>query len=119
MRNLLVISNHNPEFWDQSQKEGWDKIEFMQFPNVSPQKDMEAIINCEIVEIVDKINSFYRECLRLGAKGFVNLQGDFSLCYLVYQLMPSVNFIFPTTERVVEERPNGEKVSRFKFVRWR
>ena len=119
---LLVISNHNPKNWDEAQKVGWDKIDFIPFPNILPDKSRIELMNDEVLQICRMIGEFYSRCDEEGAEGFVNLQGDFTLCYLVYISLygENVNFVFPTTDRVVRENPEtGEKLSKFQFVMWR
>ena len=120
-KNLLVISNHNPENWDEAQKAGWDKISYIAFPNVPPAKSRTELMNEEVLTICRQIGEFYNQCDNEGAEGFVTLQGEFTLCYLVYYSLfgKNVNFIFPTTERVVEEKSDGTKTSQFQFVIWR
>ena len=122
MKKLLVISNHNPQSWDDYQKAGWDRIDFIPFPNVLPDKTKIELMNDEVPQICKIIGEFYNRCDEEGAVGFVNLQGEFTLCYLVYISLygENVNFVFPTTDRVVQENPEtGEKISKFKFIMWR
>lgn len=125
MKKLLVISNHNPNSWSAEQKAGWDEIKYIPFPNIPPTKNTHDIINDEVTDICGKIGKFYAECDEEGCDGYVNLQGEYSLCCYVYQSLANseVNFTFPTTERVVEEviKEDGsvEKKAIFKFVMWR
>lgn len=116
MKKLLVISNHNPELWSNEQKKGWDKIEYVPFPNIDPKKSIEEIRNSDVPFVIGVIAGFLTE--NSGDDLFVNLQGEFSLCKEVFLALPKINFIFPTTERIVEEK-DGKKISIFKFVRWR
>jgi len=118
MKNLLVISNHTPEKWTEEQKRGWDRIDYIPFPNVPPSADMMEVINIA-TDLCEKIGQWIRE----NPEGKVCLQGDFSLCYIVYKSIDDPIFVFPTTERVVEEKQTEddriEKLYRFRFVRWR
>ena len=61
--------------------------------------------------------------LRRYPEGKVTVQGEFTLCMFIFAYLPTRIFIFPTTERVVEEKVKEdgtvEKVQRFRFVRWR
>lgn len=123
---LLVISNHSPELWSGEQKLGWDRIEYVQFPTVLPDKTTEEIIMDEVTEICKIIGYFYKSCEENGEKGYVNLQGEYTVCYYVYKALANddeVKFVFPTTDRVVQEvkKEDGtvEKKSVFKFIMWR
>lgn len=117
MNNLLVISNHFPEKWSDEQKREWDRIDYIPFPNVPPQADIVEVINIA-TDLCEKIGRWMKE----NPNGKVCLQGEFSLCYIVFKSIDDHIFTFPTTERVVEEREteNGiEKLYHFRFVRWR
>jgi hypothetical protein len=118
MKSLLVISNHPPEKWEKEQKREWDKIDYIPFPNVPPEWDMEKVINLAI-PLCEKI----REWVSKNPEGKVCLQGDFSLCWVIYRSIDDPIFVFPTTERKVEEKKTEdgkvEKLYHFHFVRWR
>lgn len=121
MRNLLVVSNHPPEKWEEAQKVGWDRIDYIPFPNIDPRAD-----RVEINEIAEKLIEKIKKWLFKNYNhGKLCLQGEFTLCYIIFNKLHTWNdiFVFPTTERVVEEKllPDGsiEKVSKFRFVRWR
>jgi len=114
--NLLVISNHDPKNWDREQKEGWDNIDYIPFPNINPEFSAS-----EVWEIAKKLVKEIKIWLNQNTGGKINLQGEFSLSFAVFVLMSneaSNVFTFPTTERVVEEK-DGKKISVFKFVMWR
>lgn len=123
MKKLLVISNHNPNNWRAEQKNGWDKIEFVEFPNVSPTATVSEMIENEVTAICKRIGEFYSSC-NDNIEGYVCLQGEFTVCFYVWQTLKNeiendeIRFIFPTTERVVVEE-GDKKISIFKFVRWR
>jgi hypothetical protein len=116
--NLLVISNHPPEKWEDEQKKGWDKIDYIPFPNVPASWDMKQVIDLA-TSLCEKIGEWLNE----NPDGKVCLQGDFSLCWVIYRSIDDLVFVFPTTERVVEERKTEdgriEKLYHFRFVRWR
>lgn len=113
MKKLLVISNHSPEKWESEQKAGWD-IEYMPFPEVPPEIDME-----EVKEIGKPIIKEILDFTRKNPEGKVCIQGEFSLCSYIYRMLPEDFFVFPTTKRVVEETKEGLRLYKFKFVRWR
>ena len=117
-RKLLVISNHSPEKWGNEQKRGWEGIEYIPFPNIPAEAGIGEVIDIAI-PLCQKIG----EWLRNNPTGKVNLQGESSLCCVVYRSIDDITFIFPTTARVAKEKihPDGrvEKVTTFQFVRWR
>lgn len=130
-KRLLVISNHPPEKWGEDQKKGWDEIIYHPFPQVDPAGDLEQ-------PLLEIRNVVYQN----KGEGTLYLccQGDFSLTARVVKewayanayfdgywlrdpLWEDVVLVFPTTQRVAEEKflEDGkvEKISVFKFVRWR
>ncbi|MEO0301782.1 MAG: hypothetical protein ABIM98_07415 [candidate division WOR-3 bacterium] len=123
MKKLLVISNHPPEKWEDEQKKGWDKIEFIPFPEVDPNATRESVSEMARLFFLQ-----LKSRLDTDPNLFVCLQGEFTFffefCYYLSEY-PSLRkrFVFPTTKRVVEEQKNSDgtvsKVYKFKFVRWR
>ena len=117
MAKLLVISNHSVTSWSNDQKRGWDEIIFHPFPNVSPKASVKEVFDMAD-DLIKKIADFIRE----NPDGKVCLQGEFSLCFVVFKSIDEPIFVFPTTERVVEEKViDGKTVknSVFRFVQWR
>lgn len=100
---LINISNHNSNQWSKEQKVGFDEIIDVQFPNIP------ANATTDEVSTEDELN--------------IMLQGEFSLCYKLKELMDKVNYYIPTTERKVVESfgTNNEiiKTTIFQFVQWR
>jgi hypothetical protein len=125
MKNLLVISNHAPEKWSEKQKEGWDNIEFVPFPNVAPDMSSQEMIEKLVTPLCGCIGEFYSRCDEESAKGYVSIQGEFSLCKAVFDALHGgdINWVFPTTERKVVETQNPDgtitKTAIFEFVQWR
>lgn len=123
-KNLLVISNHTPEKWGESQRTGWDKIEYLPFPNVSANATSFDVVNIA-TDICGKIGEFYKYCDEQNVEGFVTIQGEFSLCKAVFDALhgENIRWIFPTTERrtieKVKEDGTVEKTAVFEFVQWR
>ncbi|MEM2264684.1 MAG: hypothetical protein QXX03_05780 [Nitrososphaerota archaeon] len=124
MKKLLVISNHPPEKWEDEQKKGWDEIEFIPFPEIDP--------NASRNEVSEMARLFFLNIVKPRLDNdenlFVCLQGEFTFffefCYYLSEYpLYTKKFIFPTTQRVVEEQRNPDgsisKVYKFKFVRWR
>jgi hypothetical protein len=120
MKILINISNHPSARWSEEQKKGWDRIIDIPFPQISPEWGEETVhqMSYDIREQVEKMKA------EVGIP-FVMMQGEFSLCYLLYEKLRNSGYkiAIPTTSReVIEETlPSGEVVKRsvFKFVRWR
>lgn len=119
---LINISNHNSNNWSKEQRAGFDEIIDVQFPNVpsnATTKDVILIAYDLIERLLDEI----------PAEDELNimLQGEFSLCYKLKELMDkaywTVNYYIPTTERNVVESVNIDgtttKNVTFHFVQWR
>lgn len=124
MKKLLVISNHPPEKWEGEQREGWDKIEFISFPEISPVATREEVSEMARLFFLNVI----KPRLDNDENLFICLQGEFTFffefCYYLSEY-PSLRkrFVFPTTRRIVEEQRNPDgslnKIYKFKFVKWR
>lgn len=131
LKVLVNCSNHPSERWSKEQRENWDCIIDVPFPDVpayldtNDRKYQEILIDtkCKIIKAFK--NALVPE--KTDFQKYLMLQGEFSLCYKLFQLkhidFDGVIFVVPTTERVVEEvtKPDGttEKRTLFKFVRWR
>ena len=48
MKKLLVISNHPVEKWSDEQKEGWDVIEYIPFPNIPATMEKDSVLDKKI-----------------------------------------------------------------------
>ncbi len=122
MNTLLVISNHNPNSsWSAEQKNGWDEIYYVPFPNVDPNLDREEVYALARNLILENFSD-------ISEAGNVSIQGEMSLTYCLISfikenpLLSHVRVWIPTTERVsVEKVENGQtiKTAVFRFVRWR
>ncbi|HOV21792.1 MAG TPA: reverse transcriptase domain-containing protein [bacterium] len=115
MKKLLVISNHSPETWSEEQKKGWEQIDFIPFPDVNPYLSLDEVSNKVAREIIEKIRCW----LSKNPDGKVCLQGDFSLCYIIFKNIQENIFTFPTTTRNVVVDKDGKRTYEFKFGRWR
>ena len=118
MKKLLNISNHSSKNWSDAQKAGWAEIIDIQFPNVPSTANFEQVNNmaCQICEQIGKF-------LNENPNSKVMLQGEFTLCAIVFASVSDFPFIFPTTERKVIETVNADgtttKTAVFEFVQWR
>jgi len=122
----INLSNHPSDKWSQEQRdafyslvmEGYQnwKVDFqiidIPFPNVPPEADI-----LEVKEIAENVLK------ELGEYNFkyIMCQGEFSLTYNLVKMLKGWEKIpvVATTKREVVEKENGEKISVFKFVRFR
>jgi len=112
MKNLLVISNHNPQNWSKNQLEGWDTINYIPLPNIDPYKEINELIN-EIKLIHHEIDKFVNSCITEGNTPYVYLQGGFDVCFkyiVVYSENSSITFTFPIIEHLEKK---------FEFIKWK
>jgi len=129
MKLLINCSNHPSLKWSEEQKEGWDIIIDVPFPAIDPRWDttseeyLLALVGTRNT-ILDVLSN--HEYLEL--EKHIMLQGEFSLCYLLYSKLSLLDslffdgFVVPTTERVVEEKVEDgvcKKTAVFRFVMWR
>ncbi len=120
MKTLINVSNHPSYKWSKEQKEGWEKIIDIPFPDVNPyEDDINHIVRDLVLEYTKKtkeLDTFY-----------LHLAGEYSVVYSVIKTLIKYKIdtilCIPTSQRIVEEvvDENGEvkKVSNFKFVKWR
>lgn len=123
---LVVVSNHPPERWAPEQKASWDEIIYIPHPEVDPRLSKDEVYSL-VEDVYYKIRKTVAP-LATEADIYFNVQGEYAFTFLLLHLLYSegvdVNkFVWPTTERVTEEKiqPDGTvvKTQVFKFVRWR
>jgi len=131
MKKILVnCSNHPSTRWSEEQRQGWDVIVDVPFPDVKPNWDtLDRGYLDTLADLRKAIIMAFEDARQAGedAEEYLMLQGEFSLCYTLFGerhvTFPRVRFVVPTTERVsVEETlPDGttKKTQVFRFVRWR
>ena len=123
MKRLYNISNHPSVDWGEEQREGWDEIYDVPFPQVDPTLSWR-----QVEKIADELlhNNDLDGCLANLEEGiwdrdeiFIMIQGEFTLSFILYQYLERIGHVaIPTTQRV-ETIKDGVKTSIFKFVRWR
>ena len=114
--DLLVVSNHPPDGWSEKQREGWDTVDYIPFPNVPPTFSFQ-----DVTEMCPPILEEIAEWINSHEGGKISIQGESTLVSIVMHEVDLYHgwvYVFPTTERVAEEK-DGKKTSTFKFVRWR
>ncbi len=121
MAKLINLSNHASSKWEEAQKKDWDKIVDIAFPNVSPTADEE-----DIKALVDEYFSKVKQ--EIDNDTYLYIAGEYTFCYgfikkLLEEKTNIKGVVIPTTDRVVIEKQKEdgtiEKVSQFKFVKWR
>lgn len=120
MKILVNLSNHPSESWDEKQKEGWDKIVDIPFPDVDPHLEDVGDL---VLEYFKKIREIQIQNNR-DSTVYVHLAGEYSFCYELFRRLKDFYlFAVPTSERIVKETvlPDGrtEKTIIFQFVKWR
>lgn len=116
---FINLSNHKSVTWSKEQKESaekWGEIIDYPFPNVWPDADEK-----DIAAMGEKIVG---ELMEKDAKA-VMCQGEFTLSYTIIRKLKEkgIPVFAASSERVVEEQvlEDGtvEKISKFRFVRFR
>jgi len=119
---LINLSNHPSEKWDSEQLEAakskYSSVIDLPFPYIDP--------NAEEKEVSELAGEYVEKCLAIlkfarNGGNAVHIMGEANFCFTVVGklLEKRVKCVASTTERVVEDVEGGEKVSRFKFVRFR
>lgn len=115
-KRLVNCSNHPSAGWSDEQKGGWDEIIDVPFPNVPPDGDGEDLFyeSLSLAQtLVDSLN---------GEPGAVFIAGEMTTVFIVVTILQQsgIRVISATTRRVAVENPEtGEKISQFRFSRWR
>lgn len=128
MKILLNISNHPSDKWSEKQKDGWDIIKDIEFPNINPYASTDEIVSdanhmaWTLPAIIE--NNLPKNRIVANDEYYIMLQGEFTFCYLLRDLIKDdYTFVIPTTERKTIETANGDgtvsKISVFEFVQWR
>lgn len=116
---LINLTNHPSTLWDTAQLDAaqqlFGNIVDLPFPDVDPAGDEQYISNLAD-EYLNKILS-----LANGALPTVHLMGEMTFTFALLNRLRTHNIpcIASTTQRIVENLPNGEKKVKFQFVRLR
>ncbi|MCC5938410.1 MAG: TIGR02221 family CRISPR-associated protein [Lunatimonas sp.] len=115
-RNLLNLSNHPSTSWPEKQlklaSEHYGPVQDIPFPQIDPlagEGEIDALADQYLTKILD---------LRPKA---VHLMGELTFTFTLVQLLQShgIPCIASTTHRTTQDMPDGTKVSKFEFVRFR
>jgi hypothetical protein len=113
---LLNLSNHPSPTWPENQaqlaKDLFGEIRDLPFPQVDPEAD-----ESEIAALADA----YFDKIRGLNPSAVHLMGELTFSFELVQKLKShgIRVLASTTHRTTQEMPDGTKISRFEFVRFR
>lgn len=116
---LINLSNHPSAKWPENQiniaTKHYGNIIDIPFPNIDPTGDEAYIANLAehyLHEIMDITNH---------DKAYIHIMGEMTFTHTLVNMLKNSNItcIASTTQRIVEERPNGEKIVTFRFERFR
>ena len=119
-REMINISNHPSNKWTDEQKKGYAKIHDLAFPNISPTmwaNELDELVTEFTMAIVDIVNKNHA----VGIETHCMIMGEMVFTYRLVSALKlrGVICLAATSERMVEEKPDGEKTVRFEFRGWR
>ncbi|WP_010421348.1 hypothetical protein [Anaerophaga thermohalophila] len=117
---LINLSNHPSSGWSETQLEAareWGQIVDLPFPVIDPEDDSENIKHLAVAYL-NKLNEMLSGQDNVNA---VHLMGEHTFCFAMARLLQKENItcMVSTTHRMVTYESNGEKTTRFRFVRFR
>lgn len=113
---LLNLSNHPSSAWPQRQMDmahqHYNRVEDMPFPQIDPNLNEVALDNL--------VEEYFQKVLKKKPKA-VHIMGELTFCVaLIRKLQKAgINCLASTTHRSTVDQPDGSKVSKFEFVRFR
>ena len=115
---LINLSNHPSSKWSKEQTEAalhYGEIIDLPFPVVAPEGDGNYI-----AALADEYCNKVIE-LASGAPVTVHLMGEMTLTFALVNCLAAkgVTCMAATTERIVNELPDGRKEAQFRFVKFR
>ncbi len=121
---LINLSNHPSALWDSKQHKTaikrYGNIVDLSFPSIDPHWSKE-----DILQLADdyfrRITGIFDTCANQPFPHAVHIQGEFTfVCTLVQMLKKAgITCVASTTVRNVIETEIGEKIVKFRFVRFR
>ncbi len=119
-RELVNLSNHPSNKWTDEQKKGYAVIHDIPFPNIAPtmwENELDELVTEYTMSIVDIVNKNHE----IGIQTDVMIMGEMVFTYRLVSALKlrGIICLASTSERNVEEKPNGEKIVRFTFRGWR
>jgi len=117
---LINLSNHPISKWSSNQiyaASKYGEIKDLSFPIIDPLADTKSVY--KIVKDYEKkiLEIFNKET---GIR-VVHLMGELSFCFMLADILKKEKIlcVVSTTKRIVQEYSNGNKTSRFEFIRFR
>ena len=117
--NIFInLSNHPSSIWDIKQKESAEKfgeIVDILFPTVNPNDD-----RSQIETLADQYVKIIEEKAK-NATAIIHVMGEMTFTYSIVSRLKErgIGCVASTSERIVQETPDGQKISSFQFVRFR
>lgn len=113
---LLNLSNHPSNLWSDEQMSQaiteYNKVEDLAFPQVKPELDEN--------QLDELVQMYFEKVQRIRPKA-VHVMGEMTFTYRLVSKLQKENIICiaSTTERKVFKESEGNKISKFQFVRFR
>ena len=121
---LINFSNHPSDLWGEQQRREAEKrygsIVDIPFPAVDPQTDEKEVLDLA-EDYFEQVTAPLNSCAAEPKPHAVHIQGEFTLVFALVTMLKAsgITCLASTTRRVVEEQPDGTKVSHFDFIRFR
>jgi hypothetical protein len=119
---LINLSNHPSDLWEDDQKNEavklYGEILDYSFPAVDPYGD-ENYISALAKDYADTCINIFSGLK--DRKHAVHIMGEFNFCFAVVNILlkNGITCVASTSVRIAEEISLNEKISKFKFVRFR
>ena len=116
---LINLTNHPAALWDNVQLTAamrqFSSVIDLPFPSIDPSGD-ETYIAALADQFLDKVLS-----LANGQQATVHLMGEMTFTVALLKRLQKHNIpcVASTTQRIVQELSNGERKTRFQFLRFR
>jgi len=117
---FINLSNHSAANWSEQQLQAagqYGKVADLAFPPVDPDADTGAVALLAR-EYLEKIRKMFAG---EPAPHAVHLMGELTFCFALVSFLQKEGIVclVSTTNRQTIDSPNGSKISRFEFVRFR
>jgi len=113
---LLNLSNHPSSAWPERQIQEAERlygpVRDMPFPHIDP--------HAEEMDIHQLAKAYLHQILDLQPKA-VHLMGELTFTFGLVRMLQSkgITCLASTTHRATQDMPDGSKISRFEFVKFR
>lgn len=119
---LINLSNHEFARWSEKQKQAavqlYNDVRDFAFPAIDPKFDLR-----DVTTLVEKYLQNCREMLhsRTHENNAIHVMGEMTFVYQFVRRASAAGLrcVASTTERIAVDKPDGTKVSEFRFVRFR